>query len=296
VRIISLETALVRRNASFDRGDDMRRLLTWLAPLLLLLGAGAGQAELASYQPPPPPPPPPAADGAGNWSIPMIAEAAAPAGIDRDCTPDRRLCVSLRSAAGWSLEVTESGGAARVVAASPAAGAGTYYGLFGPVFAEASGAWLIGIEQGLNIDGGKGWHSVSTLSLFRLAPGAAGAHPVLDVPLSATHSIHLCADPRDRRGHQPLPPGCTRDYRLESIFMMDRENRAGPPRFILQSRAGVFMGPHAHVPGPGVTAAMMGEDDPICTYRRVFTFDPATGRYRPDAPLPACRDYLTAGE
>ncbi|MDQ8758257.1 hypothetical protein RCO27_18670 [Sphingosinicella sp. LHD-64] len=33
-------------------------------------------------------------------------------------------------------------------------------------------------------------------------------------------------------------------------------------------------------------------DDPVCGYRRVFTADPASGRYAPDVALPPCDDYL----
>lgn len=32
--------------------------------------------------------------------------------------------------------------------------------------------------------------------------------------------------------------------------------------------------------------------DPACTYTRSYYFDEALGRYVPDAPLPACSDYL----
>jgi hypothetical protein len=36
--------------------------------------------------------------------------------------------------------------------------------------------------------------------------------------------------------------------------------------------------------------------DPLCSYRRSFTFDAAAGRYVPDAPLPDCGDYLVSGD
>ena len=61
------------------------------------------------------------------------------------------------------------------------------------------------------------------------------------------------------------------DHYLSSTIRMDIENRIGPPRFILET---------------GAVA------DPICSYRRTFAYDPASGRYQPDAPLPRCDDYF----
>lgn len=269
----------------------MQGFLARAGSLLLLLGACADRGEIV-YEPGPSPPPPPAADGAGNWDIPTTHDPTAPASVARFCTPARRLCVSVRRAKGWALDVAESGGTTRTVAVWPASADGTYYGLYGLVFAEAGGAWLIGVEREAHAENGRGWSSVTTLSLFRLAPRGGEAHRILDTPLAGFRSNHLCPTVH---GRGPIPLGCFRDYRLESIFMMDRENVAGPPRFVLQSRADIFPGPHRPGPGSGARPAIMTESDSLCSYRRVFIVDASSGRYVPDTPLPACDDYFNPG-
>ena len=261
------------------------------AALALLLLCACANNQII-YEPGPPPPPPPSADGAGNWNFPDTIEPTGPGEIERRCVPDQQLCVSLRLARGWTLTVEQDGRAARTVAAWPAPGQGTSFG-FHTMVREASGAWLIGVERGRHADRAWGWYSFDDLLLFRVAPDEAEARLVLEIPLSGFRSVRLCPITRRRR---PLGPGCWRDHTLGSAFHLDLDNRAGPPRFLLESHAEVYPGPTSPPRQPGVWPTFTRETDQLCSYRRAFTFDPASRRYVADAPLPACDDYLKAGD
>ena len=254
----------------------MRRLLSWTVPALWLLGgcAGNGIHGTPRYERPPP-----VVDGAGNWTIFVDREPFGPDGSRRMCTPDRRLCALLRRAGGWALDVEEDGGPARTVAAWPKE-ADIYYYLDAFAFREARGAWLIAIDRNRYRRRSNGSRSAVTTSLFRIVPGVATAAPVLDAPTYGDNDPS-CAGPGN----------CPPIRLLEARFYLDLANRSGPPRFILDSFARMILRPRPPPTSQGESTAR-GTPDEACSYRRIFSLDPASGRYLPDAPLPACDDYL----
>jgi hypothetical protein len=210
-------------------------------------------------------------------------------GPPRYCSTDRRLCAALRreGRAGQStLNVSEGAAAARAVATLPAGIGETYYRLYPIIVREAGGAWLIGVDRGHYFHNSGGRFSSRTLFLFRLEPGAAAARQLLEVPMSGSALVRLCPGRRDE------VPNCWQDYWLESAFFPDLDNPAGPPRFILSTRAEIYPGLHAAAPGTAAPLLPRHEPDPVCTFRRVFSFDSAAGRYVADAPLPACEKYF----
>ena len=267
----------------------MRGSLWWIASALLLL-AGCAHDVIVGDPPPPPPPPPPVADGAGNWRIPTTVIDYAPDGSMRICTPVGQLCAGLRHGEGWTLEAGVDGGTRQTLAVLPpvADHGDTFYLLDPVIFREAGGAWLIGVERERYVNDPGISRSNRVLSLFRWEAGAGEARLVAVVPVAGSRSLRRCPI----RHGEPPRPGCTQDFDFGAVFDLDIGNRAGPPRFVLESHADIFPGPHAPSPGAGVTPGMMRETDPVCSYRRVFTFDPGEGAYLPDRPLPACADYL----
>jgi len=267
----------------------MRGSLWWIVPSLLLL-AGCAHDVIIGDPPPPPPPPPPVADGAGNWRIPATVLDRATDGSMSICTPVGHLCARLRHGARWTLEAEVDGGARQTLAVLPpvADRGDTFYLLDPVIFREAGGAWLIGVERERFLNEPGVSRSNRILSLFRWQAGADEARLVAVVPEAGSRYLRRCPV----RHGEPPRPACTQDFDFVALFDLDLSNRAGPPRFVLESHADIFPGPHAPSPGPGVTPAMMRERDPVCSYRRVFSFDAAAERYVADTPLPPCADYL----
>jgi hypothetical protein len=264
-----------------------KRFPLWLAAALLT-GACARTDEIIDT-PIPAPPPPPVADGAGNWAIPATLGGLAPDGSARLCTPDGQTCAALRRDRDWVLELSTTGGPARRLATWQAGSGETFYGFFPILFREAGGAWLIGIERDMHARDAAGARSTSTLWLFRAAPGAGAAPRVLEAPTEGTRFVRPCRLTPHNAPAQPA--ACWQDHVLESSFFLDRDNRAGPPRFILDSHAESSPDPTA--PAPAAVGPSGHVPDSACTYRRFFVMDAAAGRYLPDAPLPPCERYLS---
>jgi hypothetical protein len=57
------------------------------------------------------------------------------------------------------------------------------------------------------------------------------------------------------------------------------------------SPRGISRGVDSLTRPPLKKADLVWTDDPACTYSRTLRFDPTSGTYRPDVPLPACDQY-----
>lgn len=136
--------------------------------------------------------------------------------------------------------------------------------------------------------GGGGMASYRTLTRF--VPGAA-PQEILTVPLSGSLMIRACFGPetiKQRAG------ACHDEY--EFAAELKAEGDAFPPRLTYASTATTFPGPVSRNEDSLAKPPLKPKDlvkavDAKCSVRRVFTFDPATNAYVPDAPLPDCGDY-----
>jgi len=155
---------------------------------------------------------------------------------------------------------------------------------------EASGALLIGVERYRTEGFSGGGAGATQLMLLRLATAAAEPAEVLTVLTSYGAMIRACFSEADYNSGRP----CHQELELSGTLSLMPEAAAGRPRFDFATTARVF--PRGSLREGWEyrryrRADSVWERDPSCSYRRVFTFDAATGRYVPDRPLPECSNY-----
>lgn len=136
--------------------------------------------------------------------------------------------------------------------------------------------------------GGGGMSSYRTL--VRFTPGAA-PQEILTVPMSGSLMIRACFGEEDMKQRAGA---CHDEY--EFAAELKAEGDAFPPRLTYASTATTFPGRVSRNEDSLAKPPLKPKDlvkavDAECSVRRVFTFDPATNAYVPDAPLPDCGDY-----
>lgn len=266
----------------------------WVRMAALVVMAGAASDVLAQPQGSVPV----VADGAGNRMLAFPAAGPAPEDEEirsqRHCAAARTWCAELRREAGggWRLEVAEGGGQARSVALDGDAEAETF-AVWPHLVREAGGAVLVGALRTYRTGFSGGGASRTSLVLARAEPGAAAPTVLLDLPLSGSAMIRACfaaADEAARAG------ACHDEYALAGTVRLDPETAAGPPRLILTAAARTYPGRRSRLeeaPAAQLRRSdLVWANDPACTYRRLIAFDPGTGRYQPDSPLPDCPNYF----
>ncbi len=239
------------------------------------------------------------ADAAGNRMLAFPAVGPPPRddeeGPRRHCAAGRTWCAELRSddSGGWALELVEGAGPPRRIALSGEPESESF-ALWPHLVREAGGAVLVGVERTYRTGFSGGGASRTALLLVRAEPGQGPLALVLDLPLRGSAMVRACfaeADERARAG------ACHDEYALAGTVRLDPETRAGPPRFVLTASARTYPGRRSRLEEAPASQQLRASDlvwanDPACTYRRSLALDPASGRYRPDQPLPACETYL----
>lgn len=252
------------------------------------------------------PPPPPFftyADRAGNRieALAIVPDSAEENRSALACGRDGR-CALLRSDGAnrqWRLHLFESRPGLDAVAARPlavpgSAGEDERLAVWPHLVREAGGALLIGILRTRSTGYSGGGASATRLTLMRLDPRATALAPVLDTPLAGSAMIRACFGPRDERNRAGA---CHDEYELAGNLTLDAASPAGRPRFLLTTRARTYPGrldrnEDSSTRRPLSRRALVWATDPRCTYTRIFAFDAAEGRYRPDSALPDCAQYL----
>lgn len=148
----------------------------------------------------------------------------------------------------------------------------------------------------IRIDGGRlarGEWQTHRLILVRIT--AERAAIVLDLPLLGSAALRGCHSERDRRRRLGV---CEDDYGLSAGFLLDTSNASSrTPVFVVTTQATTYPGRRSRLrpvrvaPQPGLENLVYWHDA-VCSYERRYRFDAASGRYRPDSPVPACADYL----
>jgi hypothetical protein len=243
----------------------------------------------------------------GVSSLILSAEASAQARLEpfgaaastseaprRDaCSADRRWCAQLlrRSEGGpWRLKV----GGRELTLSPPGAEAGgrAEVSLWPQIVTSAGGSALIGVEHLRRAVYSGGGGSVTILTLVEVPAGGGALRPVAELPLSGGAIIRACFDERDRRRRRGA---CQDEYGFEGTLQLGGNRPGTLPDLLLTTSAETSPGRRSRfeenerpIPRGGSPAWR----DPVCSYRRTFTYDVSSARYRPDRPLPACRDYL----
>ncbi len=137
-----------------------------------------------------------------------------------------------------------------------------------------------------------GGGEITALRVLRIKAGET-PRIVLDVPWKTDLMIRACFSDGDARRRA----GACRDrYALEGQLTVTAPAGSAPPMLRYASTArysprGISRGVDSLTRPPLTKADLVWTGDPACTYRRTLRFDPGSGTYRPDAPLPACVQY-----
>lgn len=175
---------------------------------------------------------------------------------------------------------------------------GRSVGIWQEIILEAfGGGALVGLELWTTTGQRPGFFSNQRrLLLLRLPRESGGAPvPVLEAPLSGVIEQPVCPYPGNEYWEIAA---CQDDFVFSTLFtLVPSIGPIAPPDLIMVATAHTAPGhrARAHGPVPRTPIERTGENrvrDPACTYTRSYYFDEALGRYIPDAPLPACRDYL----
>jgi len=151
---------------------------------------------------------------------------------------------------------------------------------------------LVGISHMAESAYSGGGGQATQVSLYALSSTAAQrpAHPALTFPASAELDIRACFSEEDTRMRREA---CSDQYNFTGTLSLDTS--AAPVKLVLVTEATTYP---AGISRSADNTRQLGandlhtERDPTCSYRRVFSWDAATQTYAPDAPLPACSDYL----
>lgn len=157
---------------------------------------------------------------------------------------------------------------------------------------EADGTLLAGVQYYRRTMYSGGGAGAERLLLLRL-PGEQAPVPVLETPIGGSSMVRACFGEDDMRARRDA---CHDEYEFTGTLALDPAATAGRPRFILTTVARTYPGQVSRDEDSAERPPLRRRDliwwrDPECSYTRRFAPD-AAGQYAPDAPLPACSDYL----
>jgi len=183
----------------------------------------------------------------------------------------------------------------RLPVTAPTSTAGFDQGLVSiwPVWTRlAGGGALVGLIDERRTMYSGGGASASTLTLYRLLPGSDPSI-MLELPWEASSMIRACFSERDFRQRAGA---CHDEYKFITQLSIAPGGAGGMPVLRYETEATSFPGAVSRT-ADSLAARPLKRRDLIhvindrCSLTRLFRFDPGTGRYAPDAPLPDCSDY-----
>jgi hypothetical protein len=223
------------------------------------------------------------------------------------CDAEETWCAQLRRDGDdgeWRLEVHEgspindAGVEPRRFEPSDQARGDPAFAIWPHIVRAAGGAVMVGVLTTRRMGFSGGGASETRLTLVRAEPGAAPLVDVLEVPVEAGSMVRACFGEEDM---QLRAEACHDEYEFAGTLALDPAAAAGPPRFVLATRARTYPGRAFRLTDAQAAdreqrrwarSDLVWADDPECSYRRTYLFDAAAGRYRPETPPPACDDYL----
>lgn len=236
----------------------------------------------------------------------------------RNCTDDGRWCAELQWKPGsrsYTLQIRSRGRGLfpktrRFAYPLPmelcCAGKDWGLGIWDEIIREPRLGVMIGVVLWKTTQAPTGFRSVQRrLLLLRVSTEDGGTPvPVLEAPLSGRIEQPVCSPAmisEERHGGESAwdrSAVCTDRFSLSALFtLLPSVGPVEPPDLIMVVTAETSPGPRSRAGGPVERAPVVRTDDdnvrdPACTYTRSFYFDETSGRYEPDAPIPACADYL----
>jgi len=216
---------------------------------------------------------------------PLSDEREAPA-----CAADKRLCVQVAGEREPQLRVLGGPDQAAPLAARKLEGE-VAADLWPQAIRLGEGVALVGVKRWMTTGFSGGGGQSADLELFLLKDEKL--EPVLTVLLSGSLIIRACFSEEDMKARRDA---CHDEYDFKAELAVDPQPTSGPPRLVLMTNATTFPNRRSRSSDSTAEPPLRQKDlvharDETCSYRRVFSFDSATRRYEPDAPLPDCSQY-----
>lgn len=237
---------------------------------------------------------------------PLIVALVAGEG-DRQCLPDKSLCLDLPAApeAGGRVQAAAPSGEASDLSLPFVVRDGDSLTLWPHLIivpphdgaAPGSRQYLMGVvaTQSAMYSGGGG--SGSRLHLLRLdaSPSVVDlGDELLDVVWDSSLMIRACfseADMKDRRG------ACHDEYNFTGALSGMAAEAGQLPVLTYRGVATAYPRTSRRSQDNSELklkpADLVRETDPVCSYERTLRYNPATSRYEMDRPAPDCSDYTT---
>ncbi len=217
---------------------------------------------------------------------PLKATASSPA----LCTGDLRWCVGTQG--GGAPIVFERNGREVARWVPDAADADVEFSPLPRLLRLQDDSVLVPLRARTPVMYSGGGGEITALRLLRIKAGET-PRILLALPWTTDLMIRACfsdGDARRRAG------ACHDRYELEARLTVTPPVGTAPPTLRYDSTArysprGISRDVDSLTRPPLTKADLVWTGDPACTYRRTLRFDPASGTYRPDAPLPACEHY-----
>lgn len=250
---------------------------------------------------------PASADQAGNRMVPFAALQATipdPATNEDErrgavhCTLERNRCASLvhdEEQRAWVLHLFD---AERLipfdVTLSLPDEEDVRYTLWPEMVRLADNGALLGVVATRSTMYSGGGATASTLTLYRLDSNGDDLTSVGTLPEGGSVMIRACFSEKDMKHRAGA---CHDEYEFATTLTIDPSVTSGPPRLLFTSQARSFPGHVSRNDDSLAKPPLRRKDavwwtDPVCSYRRVWTLDPATHAYKPDRSEPDCSDYL----
>jgi hypothetical protein len=209
------------------------------------------------------------------------------------CSAARHWCAQLLRQSGegvWRLKVGDR--ELLLPLRETDGGGGPDLSLWPHIITGPAGSALVGVEGTRRSIYSGGGASVTTLILVEVPADGGALRPVGELPLLGRAMIRACFNERDRRRRRGA---CNDEYGFEGTLGLGESRPGRPPDLLLTTKAETSPGPRSRS-GQNDRPVRRGDPitwrDPVCSYRRTFSYDSSSARYLPNRPLPACSDYL----
>jgi hypothetical protein len=146
------------------------------------------------------------------------------------------------------------------------------------IVTSTSGNALIGVELSRRSAYSGGGASVTTLTLVEVPANGGPLRPVAELPLLAGAMIRACFDERDTRRRSGV---CHDEYEFEGTLQLGANRSGRPPDLLLTTSARTSPGRRSRFDendGPVRRGDPLTWRDPVCSYRRTFTYNASSGR------------------
>ncbi|WP_447751600.1 hypothetical protein [Sphingopyxis fribergensis] len=256
--------------------------------------------------------------------LPILIAAAQPAAApdpvvialvagegDRQCLPDKSLCLDLPGSAdageadGGLILTAPASGDAKDLPLPYSRDDGQSLGLWPyliavPPHGDASAdarQYLMGVVVSYTTMYSGGGGNGSRLHLFRLDTTPSNTRlggEVLDVVWDSSLMIRACFSEKDMKDRREA---CHDDYNFTGALSAGPAETGELPALTYRAVATAYPRTSRRSEdnsGVRLTAAdLVHAKDPECSYERTLRYNPATSRYEMDRPAPECSDYTT---